>query len=305
MNVTGVLGAGTIGQIVIEKLLKAGRTVFACDTSTQAMRQVLAAGAQAVPDASSLVDAADTIFLCLPASPQVETVVEQIAPRLGERHIIINTSSCRPSTDIRCAAMAARHGAAWVESPLTRRPEGFYFMVGASDRDYERVSPLLSIVGAKHRLLGPVGSGQVAKLMQQMLGAMEKAARLEVAAFGRRAGLDPSFLREYLGFNIPRKLLDEQTGSHATLQMMYKDLGYYLEVAHDNGASIPIGSLVHEIFKTSTRVSDGTWDHDGIHAYYRLQNVAPLEEKRSPVVKASGPLWQRGDVPQQPGQPQK
>jgi 3-hydroxyisobutyrate dehydrogenase-like beta-hydroxyacid dehydrogenase len=279
-----VIGAGTIGRIVIEKLVQAGRFVAAYDCAEASSAEAARLKATVTRSAALAVADAGTIILCLPGSPEVEATVEQILPRLKPGQVIVNTTSCRPSTDVHCSARVRERGVAWVESPLTRREQGFYLMVGATDEDYLRVTPLLDLICARHQRIGPVGTGQHAKLMQQMLSAMEKAARLEVAAYARRAGIDPSFLKDYLGFSISPRLLDEDPGNGATLQMMYKDLGYYVECAHQNGASIPLGSIVHEIFKTSVRVSDGTWSHDGIHAYYRLQNVQELDEKLSPIL---------------------
>lgn len=285
----GVLGAGTIGALVVQRLVAAGVRPLVFDPQPAARESAKRAGADPRRDGADLVASADIVILCLPGSPEVEAVVDQALPYVRAGHLFINTSSCRPTTDVRCAARVAAAGARWVDSPLTRRAEGFYFMVGGAEVDCAAAAPTLEIIGARHRRIGDVGCGQIAKLMQQMTHAAEKAARLEVAAFGRRAGVDPAFLHEYLGFQIPPALLDERPGDSATLQMMYKDLGYYLELAHETGAATPLGSLVHEIFKTSTRVSDGTWDHNAIHAYYRLQNVQALEASRSPVVRP--PPW--------------
>lgn len=202
----------------------------------------------------------------------MQACVASVLPAVRPGQLFINTSTCLPDTDRQAAAQLAGRAAAWVDAPLTWRPKGFVFMVGGEAASYRLAEPILDLIGGRHRHMGPPGSGQLCKLMQQTLVAYQNAVRAEAAAFCRRAGFDPAWLRDYLGFDFPQRLLDEEPGTKNTLGMMYKDLGYYLQEAHDRRAAVLLAAVVHEAFKTTLNAADGPWDHDAIHAFWRLQH---------------------------------
>jgi 3-hydroxyisobutyrate dehydrogenase-like beta-hydroxyacid dehydrogenase len=285
----GVLGAGNIGHEILKRLVAAGAAPTVWDPVPERCEQAIRGGAAVAGSPAELVDTCTFIVLCLPTAKHVEQCVRDVLPHVSARQVFVDTSTCLPQTEILCAKLVRERGAGWVDSPLTWRPEGFVFMVGAETEHYQRVTPLLDVIGARHRLMGPVGTGQLCKLMQQTLTATEKAARLEVAAFSRAVGIDPAWLREYLGFNITARQLAEDPGTGGTLQMMYKDLGYFLQVAHEQRGITPVAALVHEIFKSTLSLSDGTWSHDAIHAYWRHQRALAEAKPASPDRDADNP----------------
>ena len=280
----GVAGLGAIGSTFVARLVAAGRAVIAFDPQADRLAQAAAAGARPAASLAELVAGAGVVVLCLPGSKQVERAVPAVLASVATGQLWINASTCHPETDERCAALIAARGGAWVDAPLTWRPEGFVFMLGGEPEACARAAAaVLDVVGARSQRFGPTGTGQKCKLMQQAITAAEKAVRLEVAALSRALGLDPAWLRDYLGVPLSPALLEERPGAGATLGMMYKDLGYFLQVAHDARAATPLLAAVRELFKTTLRVDDGTWSHDAIHAFYRMQHDQPLTVARARV----------------------
>jgi 3-hydroxyisobutyrate dehydrogenase-like beta-hydroxyacid dehydrogenase len=114
--------------------------------------------------------------------------------------------------------------------------------------------------------------GHILKVINQAVIAIQTAIQSEAVELTKKYGLDPVLLKEFLEFDIPEGLLAEDYCSCGELAFMYKDLGYLLEMAHDNCANIPIVSLVHEMFKSSKIYGEPNWRPFGIRTYYQRLN---------------------------------
>ena len=235
----------------------------------------MAAGAVEAATAARLTGVSDVIILSLPSSEIVEDVMERddgVLSALREGQLVIDTSTCRPKTAVKCEKLCAEKKAGFIDSPLTRRPAGQILMVGGSEKDFAYAGDILACISYKYRHIGPAGSGQYLKMMNQAIQAGLLAVKAEVVELTKSCGLDPELLGDYLEYDIPEYLYTGDYSGGGNLAIHYKDLGYLNEIAHDTGANIPICALVHELFKTTKLYGEPNWHQGGIQTYYKRLN---------------------------------
>jgi 2-hydroxy-3-oxopropionate reductase len=271
----GIIGYGFIGNYYAEKLLPAGYplTVFDIDPKRQAVAEKL--GAKTVKTPAEVVESSDAVILCLPNSEIVEAVMlgeggGVSALRAGQ--IVIDTSTCRPSTAILLDKACAKKQAGFVDSPLTRRDAGQILMVGGSVENFAAAEEILACISYKYRHVGPVGCGQHVKAINQAVQAGLLAVYCETVELAKCCGVDPRIIKEYLEFDVPEVLYTQDYRGGGNLALHYKDLGYLNEIAHDKFANIPILALVHEMFKATRLSGEPDWIQAGIQTYYQRLN---------------------------------
>ena len=153
-------------------------------------------------------------------------------------------------------------------------------MVGGKEAAFEQAKEIFECISYKYQHIGPIGSGQIMKAINQAYLANAMASDAELIEFAVKANIDPALISTLLGFPIRQAMLDEDYAGKNNLVMHYKDLGYFLEIAHENCASIPISSLVHEIFKSSKLYCDPTWAQVGIRTFYQRVNEEKHEKRQ-------------------------
>jgi 3-hydroxyisobutyrate dehydrogenase-like beta-hydroxyacid dehydrogenase len=279
MKSVGMIGLGNIGSYYVKKLREAGYPLTVLVRNPQKLETVVNQGATPVDTTAKVVQNSDYIILSLPNSEVVESVMEGdcgVLSVLKAGQMVIDTSTSRPKTALRLEKLCEEKGAYFIDSPLTRRSLGHILMVGGKDESFQKAEEILKCLSYKYRLLGPVGTGQIVKLINQAVLANQKAIYAEVVELTKKYGLDPALLKEFLGYDIPDGLLTEDYRGSGELALIYKDLGYLLEIAHDSCANIPISCLVHEIFKTTKVYGEPSWEQHGIQTYYKRINNEKL-----------------------------
>ncbi len=275
MDTIGLVGLGNIGSYYTKKLLADGYPLYVVDIVPERVQAALAQGAAACATPAELAARVDIILLSLPASPQVEQVMDGpfgLLEGLHSGQLVIDTGTTRPETDRRYHQLCADIGVGYLDAPITWRKQGLIMMAGGEVADYERGLEVLNCLGYKVRHVGPIGTGQVLKLANQIILAGQMAVWSEAIEFTRQSGLDPELLRDYLEFPITPGLEGEQFAGSGQLTLHYKDLIYALDFAHDSGASLPLTAQIHEIFKAAKTYGDADWIQTGIVTFWRRMN---------------------------------
>jgi 3-hydroxyisobutyrate dehydrogenase-like beta-hydroxyacid dehydrogenase len=275
MERIGLIGVGNIGRHFTRLLLDKGYRLTVLDRDPERVRFAQEAGAQAASTRAEVARNADIILLSLPGSHAVESVMEGndgLLNALSEGQIVVDTGTSRPETDIKYERLAREKGAGLIDAPITWRGPGLIFMVGGDEEVYNRAKGVIEAISYKQQHVGPIGQGQKLKLMNQIVLAGQLAIHAEAVAFCQRVDLDPNLLKEYLEFPISSALLTGEFSGSGTLALHYKDLLYALELAHEEGANIPLTSLVHEIFKLAAFQGDPNWSQPGILKYWDVLN---------------------------------
>jgi len=279
MERIGLIGVGNVGSGFARTLRQAGYPLTVLDKDRKKMEPAIALGADAASAPGEVADKSDITILSLPGSPPVEAVMEGpdgILNHLREGQLVVDTGTTRPDTDIRYEKLCREKGAGLVDAPITGRSKGWIIMVGGSAENFEQARPVLARLSYKLKHIGPVGHGQVLKLMNQLVQAGQLAVWSEAITFGQQAHLDPRLLSDYLEFPVPEVLYGDDFGAGGQLALHYKDLGYILDLAHRTGANIPVTGLVHEVFKAVGLAGSPDWSQPGIVTYWRgLNEPAP------------------------------
>jgi 3-hydroxyisobutyrate dehydrogenase len=206
MTRIGFIGVGTMGLPMAVNLVKKGFAVTAYDLNAQAVTAAVAAGMTAAASAAEAVAGADIVVTMLPSSPHVESVYGGDggvinAARKGT--LCIDMSTVDPAASRRVAAAAAERGLRFVDAPVSggtpRAIDGtLAIMVGASGEDFQAALPALQAMGANVIHVGPVGSGEVAKLCNNLIAGVTAVAVSEAFRIAEGFGVDAKTVTEVI-----------------------------------------------------------------------------------------------------------
>ena len=199
----GFIGLGVMGAPMCSNLVrKSGLPVVATDSRAEPREQVAKAGAKTVGSIAEIAQSADIIFLSLPSIAEVTEVclgAGGIAAAGGRVHTVVDmsTSSVKGTRDL--AAKLAEKGLTLIDAPVARMRQAaidgtLSIMVGGSDENFRMVEPFLSTMGTEITHCGGTGTGQVVKVLNNMVVFMTVNALAEALAIGRSAGVDGALL---------------------------------------------------------------------------------------------------------------
>jgi 3-hydroxyisobutyrate dehydrogenase len=266
----GVVGAGLMGAGMIRNLAGAGYEV-----RVYARTASLAEGLPAIPVAgvAAAVDGANLLLLSVTDSDDVIEVVGAAMAAPVPPLLIVDTSTIAPAAAREAAGLAAAGGCEYLDCPVSGGPPGadagtLAVMCGGSAAGIATVAPVLNAIGdpAKRVHCGPVGSGLVAKLVNNLLVAIISAGTAEALGMGQRAGVDPAVLTRVVGAAsgdswqlqnlFPRVLRgDHRPGFRA--RDLRKDLGHARDLA---GGPLAIGGAASALFDQV----DGALDYGAV-----------------------------------------
>ncbi|MCP9888083.1 NAD(P)-dependent oxidoreductase [Cyanobium sp. ATX 6A2] len=252
------LGLGALGAPMAANLARAGVRLAVHNRSPGPEAALVAAGATSAASAPAAVAGAGLICLCLSDDAAVRAVLETVGPKLAGGSLVVDFSTIAPSTSQALAVDLARRQVGYIDAPVTGGTEGaragsLSVLVGGSSSDLERARPLLEVVGSRITHLGPVGAGQQAKAVNQVLVAGSYAAVAEAMALGQRLGLPMAQVREALAAGAAGSwALDHRAGTMLDghfplgfrLALHRKDLAIALESAAAVGLELPVSQLV-------------------------------------------------------------
>ena len=206
MTSIGFIGIGNMGLPMVTNLLKAGYQVHAYDVRPEAVEAAVGRGASAMRSAAETAGRVKVAITMLPNSPEVETAY------LGARGILegarsglvcIDMSTIDPATSRRVGERLAAAGVRMLDAPVSgavpRAVEGTLTIMVGGDADLvESVRPILGAMGSNVIHVGPLGSGEVAKICNNLLAGVSMIAVAEAFTIGMRAGVDPKVLHEVI-----------------------------------------------------------------------------------------------------------
>lgn len=284
----GFIGVGTMGLPMLTNLLKAGFRVEACDVRAAAVDAAVARGARAAASPAALAGRAQVLITMLPSSPEVETVylgpggvLDGARPGL----VCVDMSTIDPAVTRRVGQRLAAAGLRMLDAPVSgsvpRAIEGtLTIMVGGDESTLEEVRPVLRAMGSTIIHVGPLGSGEVAKLCNNLLAGVAMIAVAEAFTLGTRAGVDPRVLFEVitkssgncwvLEHNCPIPGLVAKAACNSgfapgfMVDLMAKDLSLARAAARDVGAPCFTGALAHELYVLAAAHGLGRQDFSAV-----------------------------------------
>ena len=251
----GFIGLGIMGTPRVGHLRAAGHELFVT-TRSKRPAALLDAGAVACRTAGEVAAAADVVFLMVPDTPDVETVLfgdQGVASGLTAGKTVVDMSSISPIATKAFAAKIDALGCDYVDAPVSGGEVGakaasLTIMVGASEEAFARVLPLLQLMGKNITHVGGNGDGQTTKVANQIIVALNIAAVSEALVFASKAGADPAKVRQALmgGFASSRilevhgeRMIKRTFNPGFRIGLHQKDLNLALQGAKSLGVALP------------------------------------------------------------------
>jgi len=287
------IGLGNMGGPMASNLVKAGHNVTVFDLSKEAVQALVSEGAKTADTAHEAAQGAECVITMLPAGQHVEAVYlgdDGLLAKLPEGTLVIDSSTIAPETARGVADEAKARNIPFLDAPVSGGVGGakagiLTFICGGADDTFAKAKPILEAMGKNIFHAGPHGSGQVAKICNNMLLAILMAGTSEALALGVKNGLDPAVLSEIMkqssGGNWALNVYNPWPGVMENapasrnyeggflVNLMTKDLGLAFDNAVKNQASIPMGSLARNLFSIHAGQGNGTLDFSSIQRLYK------------------------------------
>lgn len=262
----GFVGLGVMGKPMAHNLIKAGYSLVVHDIQPEPVRELVAAGALQGTSPSLIANQCDVIITMLPNSPHVEKVIggkNGILEGAKAGSVIIDMSSISPLVSKKLSEEAAEKGIKMLDAPVSggepKAIDGTLSIMAGGDEDvFNEVKKILLSMGASALLIGKSGSGNIAKLANQIMVALHLAAMSEAMVFAEKAGVDAEKVFHAIkgglaGSNVLNAkmplVLDRNFKPGGPIRMHTKDLINVRDTALEIDAPIPLTTQVMEFMK--------------------------------------------------------
>jgi 3-hydroxyisobutyrate dehydrogenase-like beta-hydroxyacid dehydrogenase len=289
MSRVGFLGMGIMGSGMAANLVRAGFDVSVWNRTVAKAEAI--EGAMVGSSPRAVAETCDIVLICVSDSADVAAVVRGpngILEGLRPGALVVDHSTISPSVTRQLAAETEAAGGSWMDAPVSGGSEGavngtLSIMVGGIDSDLDRARPLFEAMGKTITHVGPVGSGQLVKLVNQMLVVVNQLAVSESLLFAEAAGLDlDATLRAVTGgaggswmlANRGPQMIDRDWRPGFTIDLQLKDLRLVLEAADELGVPTLGTSLAFNLYRTLQEQGLGG---EGNHAMVKaLENMTGI-----------------------------
>jgi 2-hydroxy-3-oxopropionate reductase len=276
----GFIGLGIMGAPMAGHLRAAGHELFV-HTRSKVPAALEEAGAVACAHATEVAQRADIVFLMLPDTPDVEKVLfgeQGVSAGLVAGKTVVDMSSISPIETQAFAKRIAALGCDYVDAPVSGGEVGakaasLTIMVGASEAAFERIQPLLALMGKNITRVGDVGAGQITKVANQIIVALNIAAVGEALVFASKAGADPAKVRQALmgGFAASRilevhgeRMIKRTFAPGFRIGLHQKDLNLALQGAKALGVALPGTANAAQLMQACAAQGWGEMDHSAL-----------------------------------------
>ena len=285
MQKIGFIGLGIMGKPMAKNLLKAGHRLMVFDIVPQRVQELVSGGASAANSSKQIAESNDVVVTMLPNGPDVrEAVLGRNGVLEGAQSglLLIDMSSIAPGVSQEISAKAGEKGVVMLDAPVSggepKAIEGtLAIMVGGPEEAFEEAKPILTAMGSSVTHVGPIGSGNVTKLANQIIVALNIAAMSEAMVLATKAGVDPEKVYQAIrGGLAGSTVLDAKMplalkGNFKPgfrIELHIKDLRNAMDTAHDLGVPLPLSSSILEIMQALNVDGHGKDDHGGVIQFY-------------------------------------
>jgi 3-hydroxyisobutyrate dehydrogenase len=284
------IGLGNMGGPMAANLLKAGQKVVAFDLVEASRSQAKADGAAVADSSVAAVKGADVVITMLPAGKHVLSVWTDIVPSMAKGSLIIDCSTIDVESAKKAHALAAKHGIASVDAPVSGGTGGakgatLTFMCGGEEKAFASAKPVLEKMGKKIVHCGGAGAGQAVKICNNMMLAVSMIGVCEGFALAEKLGLSHQALFDVVSTSsgqswaltsycpvpgpVPTSPANNEYKPGFAAALMVKDLTLAQDAAKAAGAATPLGKQAQEIYKAFDAAGNGGVDFSGIIQHVR------------------------------------
>jgi 2-hydroxy-3-oxopropionate reductase len=261
-------------------LIAAGHTVF-ISTRSKVPDELAKSAAIVCTNPAEVAKQADIIITMVPDTPDVEKVLfgeQGIASGLSKGKIVVDMSSISPIETKVFAQKINALGCEYLDAPVSGGQLGakgatLTIMVGGSEATFAKLKPVFELMGKNITLVGGNGAGQVTKVANQIIVALNIEAVAEALVFASKAGADPAKVREALMGGFASSKILEVHGERMIkrtfdpgfrIELHQKDLNLALSSAKALGVSLPNTASAQELFNSCSAYGGKAWDHSAM-----------------------------------------
>jgi 3-hydroxyisobutyrate dehydrogenase len=282
----GFIGTGLMGRPMALNILKAGHdvTIYARHPESAAVRELAQAGAHIAPSARAVAIVSEVVITMVSNSPDVQEVVvgpQGVLEGAKQGLVIIDMSTIAPSVSRSLAEEAKKQGVYFLDAPVSGGSQGaingtLTIMVGGEQEAFEQVRPLLEAMGKKENILhvGPSGSGEVVKLVNNSIAGAIAAATAEAFVLGVKAGADVETMSRIVGVStggswqlanqFPLRAFNGSFQPGFMTDLLHKDLGLALDLAAENKVPSMVGGLTRQLYEMARAEGYGREDYTAV-----------------------------------------
>jgi len=293
----GFIGLGIMGKPMAKNVLKAGHELTVFDFNKGAIEELVAAGATAAESGKEVAQQSDVVITMLPNSPHVKSALfaeNGLAEGLSTGKAIIDMSSISPVASREFAADLEKYEVDFLDAPVSGGEPGaiagtIAVMVGGKKEVFDKYYDLLMTMAGSVTYVGEVGAGNITKLANQMIVALNIATVSEALTFATKAGVDPELVFEAIkgglaGSNVMNAkvpmMLDRNFKAGFRVELHIKDLQNALDTSHEINAAIPFTSQAMEILQAIKIDGYEKEDHSSIAKYFEKLNNITIESNK-------------------------
>ena len=290
----GFIGLGIMGKPMCRNLLQAGYPVVVYTRTKSKIEEMVKEGAQGAKTPREVGEKSEVVITMLPDAPQVEEVI------LGERGVIkgiergkrvVDMSSIDPLSTRRIGEVLVSQGVEMLDAPVSGGEEGaikgdLSIMVGGKKEVFEKCLPIFQVLGKTITYVGELGSGEMTKLINQIIVAVNLAALGEAFTLGAKAGLKAETMYQALrGGMAGSKVMDMKVPRWEErnftpgfkIDLHLKDLKNALVTAQEMKVPLPFTSLVKQVMITLSGKGEGEKDHGAMIKFW--EELSQIEVK--------------------------
>jgi 3-hydroxyisobutyrate dehydrogenase len=290
MATIAFIGLGNMGGPMAANLVKAGHKVVAFDLVAASRDQAKSDGAAIAESSVSSVKGADVVITMLPAGKHVLSVWNEVVPAMTKGTLIIDCSTIDVESSKQAHALAAKHGIASVDAPVSGGTGGakgatLTFMCGGEEKAFAAAKPVLEKMGKKIVHCGGDGAGQGVKICNNMILAISMIGLGEAFSLAERLGLSHQAVFDVVSTSsgqcwaltsycpvpgpVPTSPANNDYKPGFAAALMVKDLTLAQDAAKASGTATPLGKQAQEMFRAFDAAGHGGMDFSGIINHVR------------------------------------
>ncbi|CAL8476464.1 3-hydroxyisobutyrate dehydrogenase [Caballeronia sp. S22] len=291
----GFIGLGHMGGPMAANLLKAGHAVTAFDLVPDALDAAKAAGATLAASPRAAAEGAEVVITMLPAAQHVKSVYlgdDGVLAGVAKGVPLVDSSTIDPATAKLIGQAAAKQGNPFADAPVSGGVVGaqagtLTFMVGADEALFETLRPMLSGMGKNMVRCGETGTGQIAKICNNLLLGISMIGVAEAMKLGETLGIDPTKLASIVNTSTGRCWSSDTCNPYPGIvetapasrgysggfgaDLMLKDLGLAVDAARSARQPVFMGALAQQLYQSMSQQGLGGLDFSGIIKLYAKQ----------------------------------
>ena len=291
----GFIGLGIMGKPMIKNLLKAGYKLVVHDLNQRAVDELVSLGSESAESPEKVANNCEIIITMLPNSPHVKEVVlgkNGLIEGMKPGSVFIDMSSISPIVSRELSQKLEEIGVEMLDAPVSGgEPKAIdgtlSVMVGGKKDIFDRSYPILKAMAASVVHTGSIGAGNVTKLANQIIVALNIAAISEALVLATKAGVEPELVYQAIRGGLAGStaldakaplMMDRKFNPGFRINLHIKDLSNALDTSHEIGVPLPLTSAVMEIMQALKVDGMGENDHGSLIRYY--EKLAKIEVKR-------------------------